>query len=139
MNPAPRPDSELIRDLGNYHSLCEAALELVTRENQVLAGAGEYPASDFDRLRKDLLPRLETAFTMLRGWRQCGSAPPTVASEAKSLVQAIQCLMMRILLLDRENQQALLRRGLVPASHLSLTTGRRQDFVSRLYRRHSVA
>jgi hypothetical protein len=46
---------------------------------------------------------------------------------------------MKILLLDRENQQAMLRRGLVPARHLPPPAAQRPHFVAGLYQRHAAA
>ena len=141
MNFTPTSTSDLTRDLQGYQTLCEEALGLVTRENQALAAAAEFRPAEFCRLRKDLIPRLETAFTMLRGWRQhCQQFRPAqrpFGPEIKSLFQAIQSLLMRILLLDRENQQALLRRGLVPSHHLPPAGGQQPGFVASLYRRYS--
>ncbi|MCC6233741.1 MAG: hypothetical protein IT580_13910 [Verrucomicrobiales bacterium] len=45
---------------------------------------------------------------------------------------------MKILLLDRENEQALLRHGLVPARELPSVNRQRPHFVSDLYRRQGT-
>jgi len=51
----------------------------------------------------------------------------------------IQDLLMRVLLIDRENQQALLRRGLVPPKHLSLAAGPQPShYVASVYRRNAA-
>jgi len=42
---------------------------------------------------------------------------------------------MKIVLLDRENEQALLRRGLVPPTQLPSVNRQRPHFVAELYRR----
>ena len=42
---------------------------------------------------------------------------------------------MKIVLLDRENEQALLRRGLVPTTQLPSVNRQRPHFVAELYRR----
>jgi len=46
---------------------------------------------------------------------------------------------MRIIVLDRENEQALLRKSLVPPRHLPPANRQRPHFVADLYRRQSVA
>ena len=53
------------------------------------------------------------------------------------MFQTIQSLLMKVLLLDRENQQALLRRGLVPAKHLPPVAAQQPHYVAGLYQRHS--
>jgi hypothetical protein len=40
--------------------------------------------------------------------------------------------------LDRENQQALLRRGLVPARHVTACAAPPSNYVASLYRRHAA-
>jgi len=45
----------------------------------------------------------------------------------------------QVLLLDRENQQALLRRGLLPARHLPAAAVQRPHCVADAYRRHTRA
>jgi len=55
------------------------------------------------------------------------------------LLQAGQDAVVRILMLERENQQALLRRGLCPAQHLPPAASQQPGYVAQLYRRHTVA
>jgi hypothetical protein len=54
----------------------------------------------------------------------------------KELFQSVQGLVMKLLLLDRENQQALLRRGLVPTRHLATAAVQQPNFVASVYKRH---
>jgi len=44
---------------------------------------------------------------------------------------------MKLLLLDRENQQALLQRGLVPPCHLATAAVQQPNFVANVYKRHT--
>jgi hypothetical protein len=44
-----------------------------------------------------------------------------------------------LLLLDRENQQEMLRHGLVPATQLPPAASQRPNYVAGLYRRHAAA
>jgi hypothetical protein len=55
------------------------------------------------------------------------------------LFQEIQNLLPRILLLDRENQQEMLRRGALPATQLPPAASRQPNFVAGLYQRHAAA
>jgi hypothetical protein len=48
-----------------------------------------------------------------------------------------QDLLMKILVLDRENEQALLRHGLVPVRDLPSVNRQRPHFVAQMYRRQS--
>ena len=132
--------SEMISDLRVYLGICEEALALTTRENQALAAAAEYQPFQFFQLRTSLLPRLENALVQLRKWREIwlrvSPAERAGCSEVKVLFQSVQSLLMKLLLLDRENQQALLRRGLVPPRHLATAAVQQPNYVANVYKRH---
>lgn len=142
MNPTPASEfaAGLTPDLRAFVALCEDVLTLVTRENQALASSKTYQPGEFHRWRKRLIPELESALTRLRkqrlARRQTGPAT-SHPEEIKGLFQAIQGLLMKILFLDRENQRALLRYGLVPAKHLPPVATQQPHYVAGLYRRHS--
>jgi hypothetical protein len=51
------------------------------------------------------------------------------------LLRQNQDLIMKIIVLDRENEQTLLRRGLVPPRQLPSLNRQRPHFVTELYRR----
>jgi len=131
---------EMIADLQTYQTVCDEALSLTARENQALAGTAEYQPFEFYQLRRGLLPRLETALVQLRKWREIWLRVPqgerARCVEVKELFQSVQSLLMKLLLLDRENQQALLRRGLVPTRHLATAAVQQPNFVANVYKRH---
>jgi hypothetical protein len=58
--------------------------------------------------------------------------------ELEELFRDIQSLLPRLLLLDRENQQEMLRRGLIPAAQLPPAASQRPNFVANLYQRHAA-
>ena len=132
---------QMIADLREYLVICDEALTLTTRENQALASSTEYKPFEFFQLRRGLLPRLENALVQLRKWREIWlHVPPAEragCSEVKELFQSVQGLLMKLLLLDRENQQALLRRGLVPPRHQGSAGTQQPNFVANVYKRHT--
>jgi hypothetical protein len=132
--------SEMISDLRTYLGICDEALALTSRENQALSAGGEYQPFEFFQLRRSLLPRLENALVQLRKWREIwlrvSPAERAGCSEVKVLFQSVQGLLMKLLLLDRENQQALLRRGLVPPRHLGTAAAQQPNYVANVYKRH---
>jgi hypothetical protein len=134
--------TQVATDLRGFLSLCEEALALATGENQVLSGGPEYQPADFSPRRKSLLSGLDAALAKLKSirvaWLQTDPAERDRCEEVKSLFQAVQGTLMKVLLLDRENQQALLRRGLVPVQHLPAAAAQRPHFVSGLYRKHAA-
>lgn len=133
------PSVSFTRDLQAHVSLCEEAMTLAWEENAALRSGPRYQPGDFDPQRKDLLPRLEQSLMALRKWRQywqSHSRDHAGCAEFKTLVQSAQTVMMKLLLLDRENQQGLLRRGLLPATHLPAKPAQQPHCVADLYRRH---
>jgi len=118
-------------------------LLLTERESRALRADQAYPASEFQQARKDLLPRLDQSYKELKEvrifWQSLSAAERAHLGEAASLLRHCQDVMMKILVLDRENEQAMLRRGLLPASHLPSANRQRPHFVAELYRRGGPA
>ena len=140
---APEFLSALSRDLREHLGFCESALALATEENRALIGGGDYQPFEFHQKRTVLLAGIDASLLRLRTWRQAwqqvAPADRDRCAEVKPLFQKIQDLLMRVLLLDRENQQALLRRGLVPPKHLSLAAGPQPShYVASVYRRNAA-
>jgi hypothetical protein len=131
----------LVQDLQTHLGLCQDVMNLAMRENQELSGASGYLPFEFYQQRKNLLPRLEQSLMALRKWRdrwqRADPAERAGCSEVKALFQSVQSLLMKVLLLDRENQQALLRHGLLPARHLPSSAVQQPHCVADVYRRHS--
>ncbi|HUC84826.1 MAG TPA: hypothetical protein VL970_06515 [Candidatus Acidoferrales bacterium] len=132
---------ELTRDLRAFAVLCEETLALASREHQALAGNSDYQPFEFYQSRKNLLGRLDPLMIEIQHWRQiwqqCSPLERASFSGVKVAVQMLQDLIMRILQLDRENQQALLRRGLVPARHVNSFAAPPSNYVANLYRRNT--
>jgi len=59
--------------------------------------------------------------------------------EIGMLLRQNQDVTMKIIMLDRENEQGLLRRGLIPARELPPVNRQRPHFVADLYRRQSTS
>jgi hypothetical protein len=134
-------DTGFAQDLRSHLALCERAMNLAARENQALSSQSTYAPFEFYQERKNLLPRLEESLMALRKWRtrwqQTDPAERAGCSEVKALFQSVQNLLMKVLLLDRENQQALLRHGLLPARQLPSTAAQQSHCVADAYRRHA--
>lgn len=132
----------LVFELRSYLNLCEEILALAARENQALSGQAGYQSLEFHQKRKSLLPYLESLSAKLRDrrivWQQASPSERECCKEVKPLFQNIQSLVMKVLLLDRENQQAMLRRGLIPARHLPAAAVRQPHYVASLYQRNSI-
>ena len=137
MNP-----QTLAAELQNYLDLCREFLTAFTDENQALRRPQPWSPGVFNEQRKRLLQRLESGLIKLRSFRQWWERMPAdqrdACGEIKNLFRDIQNVVPRLLLLDRENQQELLRRGLIPANQLPPAASQRPHFVASLYRRHAA-
>jgi hypothetical protein len=132
----------LAAELQAYLDLCREFLALFTAENQALRRPQPWSPAAFNEKRMRLLPRLESGLIKVRSFRHGWERMPAEEREAcvdiKNLFRDIQNLVPRLLVLDRENQQELLRRGLIPATQLPPAAGQRPNFVASLYRRHAA-
>jgi hypothetical protein len=132
------PEENLAGSLRGHINLCREMLGLVEQECHCLNDPE--PPSQFGsyQARKTLLPLLEQSVEQLRRHRVewQGLAPEQRAgnAQAQSLFQEARDLTMKVLMLDRENEQALLRRGLIPPRHLPPANRQRPHFVAELYR-----
>jgi hypothetical protein len=134
--------ADLIQELRSYQELCREFLNLFIDENQALRRSQPWSPGPFTEQRKRLLPRLESGLIRLRSFRQWWERMPAgqreSCGELKDLFRDIQNLLPRLLLLDRDNQQEMLRRGVVPATQLPPAASQRPNFVASLYQRHAA-
>jgi hypothetical protein len=117
-------------------------LALGEEEQRALRSAGEFNAFGFCGARRSLLDRLAESVGSLRNqrmaWNDLSQQERARQPEVSALVRRNQDLWMRVLVLDRENEQLLLRRGLVPAAHLPSAGRQQPHFVADLYRRSAA-
>ena len=125
-----------------YHALCQELLVLVEREGHSLRQAEKPSLFEFYQLKKTLLPRLIQSLDTLRAhrinWQKFTPDERARHPEIGMLLRQNQDLTMKIILLDRENEQTLLRRGLVPPRQLPPANRQRPNFVAELYRRQAL-
>ena len=142
MNPGTPSSPNSPANCKATSTLCREFLALFTEENQSLRQPQPWRPASSTTQRKRLLPRLELGLMKLRSFRQWWERMPASQREAcgeiKNLFRDIQNLLPRLLLLDRENQQEMLRRGLIPATQLPPAASQRPNFVANLYRRHAA-
>jgi hypothetical protein len=139
MNPPP----EIIRTLNEHLALCQELLLVAEREGHALRQTGQPSLFEFYQQKKNLLPRLNQSLDGLRkhrvNWQRLSLDERARQPEVGSLLRKSQDLTMKIIVLDRENEQALLRRGLVPPRELPSVNRQRPHFVADLYRRQGAA
>ncbi len=85
---------------------CEIAYSLLLEENSLLKREGNPPPDEFLEKKRNLLPRLEESLTALKDLRETG---PIRGAQNRKLIDMTQKKLMKIFLLDRENEQLLLK------------------------------
>lgn len=130
---------EITRLLRSNLRLYGELLAIVEAEAEALRSADGNPPQLAYGAKKDLLPRLSATLDPLAecrtAWQAMDAAVRARHSEISDLVRRNQDALMKILLLDRQNEQALLRHGLVPPKELPSVNRQRPHFVADLYRR----
>ncbi|MBI5385971.1 MAG: hypothetical protein HZA90_14935 [Verrucomicrobia bacterium] len=141
--PATNDPDALLDQLREHHALCQEMLGIVSRENEALRGPDDFSAFPFHQQRKNLLASLDRSLNALRthrvAWQRLSLDERARYPEVSALIRSNQDLIMKIVVFDRENEQALLRRGLVPPRHLPPAARQRPHYVADLYRRHTAA
>jgi hypothetical protein len=132
---------DIAADLRNHLALHTELLGWVERESQALRQPDGSSPFEVFQARNEALPRLDESLNRLRGHRAAWIAmsPEQRAAnpEVRALLRQNLDLILRLIVLDRENEQMLLRRGLVPAKHLPPANRQRPHYVADLYRRQS--
>ena len=136
-----RPAAQLLSDVREIVPLYEELLEIIEKEGRLLRDAE--PASLFEiyQRKKTLLPELDGSLRKLRlirsEWLALSVEERNDCPDFAPLLRQAQALLMRMILIDRENEQGLLRRGLVPAREIPAAQRQRPHFVADLYRRQT--
>ncbi len=135
--------ADIIDYLRQQQGLYQEMLTMIDREGQNLRKLENGNAFENFQAKKSLLPRLNQSLQRLRehriSWQKLMPDQRAKHPEVASLIRQNQDLIMKIIVLDRENEQTLLRRGLVPAQRLPSVHRQHPHFVADLYRRRATS
>ncbi len=133
---------EMLNDLQAHLALCHELLETLEKERQLLRQEQTPSLFEVYQTKKNLLPRLNQSLDKLRkhrvNWQRLNSTERAQYPEVGPLLRQNQDLIMKIIVFDRENEQGLLRRGLIPAREIPPANRQRPNFVAELYRRQAT-
>ena len=120
-------------------ALCREVLGLVEKECAAVRDPATTSYFEFVQAKKALLPRLTESVDGLKRirteWQRLSEVERAAQPEVAGLLRQNQDLIMKIMVLDRENEQVLLRKGLVPARHIPPQARQKPHFVADMYRR----
>lgn len=133
--------AEMVADLRHHLALHTELLGWIEKESMALKQSDGSSPFEVYQARKEALPRLEDSLTRLRrhreAWLRMSAEERGANPEVRQLLRQNQDLVLRLIVLDRENEQWLLRRGLVPARHLPPVNRQRPHYVADLYRKQA--
>ena len=129
----------LANELRSHQNLYQEILAAVEKEGRVLRDPGAGDPLVGTATRQNLLPRLHESLDILKKhrvrWAQASLAERAQQPEVVALLRQSQDLIMKIIVQDRENEQALLRRGMIPPRHLPPANRTRPNYVANVYQR----
>ena len=135
--------ADIIDYLRQQQRLYKEMLVMIDREGQNLQKFENGNAFESFPAKKSLLPQLTQSLERLKeqriSWQRLTPDERAKNPEVISLIRQNQDLIMKIIVLDRENEQMLLRRGLVPAQRLPSVHRQHPNFVADLYRRGAAS
>lgn len=134
---------ELANDLKTHRSLCEEVLRQAESEMAAVDDLLGGQRAERTAAKKKVLAQLTQSLDKIREHRVAWlKVEPTVRQEHPEITELLrenQNLIMKILVIDRENEKGLLRRGLVPNREIPPARRQQPHFVANLYRRNSYA
>ncbi len=115
---AVRTGSDFTARLREHRYVCSELLKLVEKENNLLRSKQAAQAFALRSTRKNLLADLTDSLDKVRelrvAWLKLPPGQKQGHPEIAELLRENQNLIMKILVLDRENEQTLLRQGFNP-------------------------
>jgi hypothetical protein len=133
--------AQLAKDLKAQLRLYENILAIVEKENVTLKQSDSN--AEAAAARKEVLPDLEASLDDLKRhrerWLKLPEPTRSKYPEIAGLLRQNQDIIMKIIVLDRENEQTLLRKGLVPPKHLPSAKRSQPHYVADLYKRGGSA
>lgn len=131
--------ADIAESLRQHLAVCRDLLAAAEREAQAFRDPASPNAPDHSDLRRLVLPQLNASLNRLREcrmtWQRMGPSERAQHPEVPNLLRQNQDLIMKIIVLERDNDQSRLRRGLLPANQLPPLNRQRPHFVADLYRR----
>jgi hypothetical protein len=125
-------------DLQAHLEVCLELLALVQSEGEALRAGDVSRQSRFYEARKTISTRLGESLDRIRvhraRWSEMSQRERAEFPDVPQALRQNQDLIMRIIVLDRENEQLLLRHGLAPARSLPSANRQRPGYVAGLYR-----
>lgn len=134
--------TEIVEVLKENLSLYQGLFEIIEAERDELRETAGKPLVRQYSTKKAMLGRLVQSLDSLAAsrarWQEAAGSERARHPEVNALIRQNQDLLMKIIVLDRENEQTLLRQGRLATRDLPSANRQRPNFVAELYRRQGV-
>ena len=135
---SPDALSALASELQAHITLCGEIFAVVQQEHQKLKTSAVDDLAALQAGRQGMLERLNTAQEGIQAhkeaWTRLQPAERQQRPNIANLLKQSTDLIMKIVSLDRENEQLMLRNKLVPPSHLPPAQRQNPNLVARMYK-----
>jgi len=135
---SPDALSALASELQAHITLCGEIFAVVQQEHQKLKTSAVDDLAALQAGRQGMLERLNTAQEGIQAhkeaWTRLQPAERQQRPNIANLLKQSTDLIMKIVSLDRENEQLMLRNKLVPPSHLPPVQRQNPNLVAKMYK-----
>ena len=134
--------NSLINELNEHLTLCGEAYDLVQEENRILNSPTPRDAYAHADRRKELLERVTGSMVRVKAhkalWGQLSPAERAKSMDVSNLIKQNMDLIMKTVMLDRENEKLILQHGMAPPDQLPSSRQNNPTAVAGMYQRHST-
>lgn len=135
---APDALAALAHELSAHISLCGEILAIVQQEHQQLKAGTVDDLAAFQAGRNGMLERLDAAqqgiLAHKESWTRLQPSQRQQRPDIARLLKQSTDLILKIVSMDRENEQLMLRNKLVPPNHLPPAQRQNPSLVAKLYK-----
>ena len=132
--------SSLAVELNDYLEICSNAYQLVQDENRFLNSSLPREAYKKAGERKELLERVSGAMVRIKAhkalWAKIPAGERAKHMNISQLIKQNMDLIMKTVMLDRENEKLMLQHGMVPPDRLPSSAQNNPGAVAGMYQRN---
>ncbi len=134
--------NSLLTELHDHLLVVEEAYELVEEEHRVLNSPSPREAyANADR-RKELLDRVTGTMVRVKAhkalWAKLTPNERSKSMDVSNLIKQNMDLIMKTVMLDRENEKLMLQHGMAPPDRLPSSQQNNPSAVAGMYKRNST-
>jgi len=104
--------------------ICDEVMTMIMEENRILRSTGAMPESEFVERKRGMIPRLDESLERLRQIRE---SEVVLGEAARHQIEVAQNKLMKIFMIDRENEQLLLKVSMPVARMGAMPVIRKAD------------